>query len=57
MDVVSLKINRVGELTKARMFRDLCIDMGIIMTAEDSWGSEFATAAIAHLAHTVPSES
>ena len=56
MDVVNLKINRVGGLTKARMFRDLCIDMGIIMTVEDSWGSEIATAAIAHLAHTVPSE-
>ena len=56
MDVINLKINRVGGLTKARMFRDLCIDMGIIMTVEDSWGSEIATAAIAHLAHTVPSE-
>lgn len=56
MDVINLKINRVGGLTKARMFRDLCIDMGIIMTVEDSWGSEIATAAIAHLAHTVPRE-
>ena len=26
------------------------------MTVEDSWGSEIATAAISHLAHTVPSE-
>lgn len=56
MDVVNLKINRVGGLTKARLFRDLCIEMGIIMTVEDSWGSEIATAAIAHLAHTVPRE-
>ncbi len=56
MDVINLKINRVGGLTRARMFRDLCIEMGIAMTVEDSWGGEIATAAIAHLAHTVPQE-
>ncbi len=56
MDVINLKINRVGGLTKARMFRDLCIELGIIMTVEDSWGGEIATAAIAHLAHTLPSD-
>ena len=56
MDVINLKINRVGGLTKARMFRDLCIELGIVMTVEDSWGGEIATAAIAHLAHTLPQE-
>lgn len=54
MDVINLKINRVGGLTKARMFRDLCIELGIVMTVEDSWGGEIATAAIAHLAHSLP---
>ena len=55
MDVVNLKINRIGGLTKARTFRDLCINFGILMTIEDSWGGEIATAAIAHLAHSTPS--
>ena len=56
MDAINLKINRVGGLTKACLFRDLCLEMGIIMTVEDSWGSEISTAAIAHLAHTVPED-
>lgn len=54
MDQVNLKINRLGGLTKARQFRDLCISFGIYMTIEDSWGGEISTAAIAHLAHSTP---
>lgn len=54
MDLVNLKINRVGGLTKARQFRDLGHTLGITMTIEDSWGGEIATAAIAHLAHSTP---
>jgi L-alanine-DL-glutamate epimerase-like enolase superfamily enzyme len=54
MDIVNLKINRIGGLTKARQFRDLCVSMGITMTIEDTWGGEIATAAIAHLAHSTP---
>ena len=54
MDVINLKINRVGGLTKARQFRDLCVNMGITMTIEDTWGGEIATSAIAHLAHSTP---
>ena len=30
--------------------------MGIAMTIEDSWGGDIVTAAIAHLAHSTPSE-
>ena len=54
MDCVNLKINRIGGITRARQFRDLCVSMGITMTIEDSWGGEIATAAIAHLAHSTP---
>jgi len=54
MDQVNLKINRLGGLTKARQFRDLCVSFGIYMTIEDSWGGEISTAAIAHLAHSTP---
>ena len=54
MDLVNLKISRVGGITKARLFRDLCAELGIVMTIEDTWGGEIATAAIAHLAHSTP---
>ncbi len=56
MDVVNIKISKFGGLTRARQARDLCIDLGIAMTIEDSWGSDIVTAAIAHLAHSTPPE-
>jgi cis-L-3-hydroxyproline dehydratase len=54
MDVVNLKISKLGGLTKMRQARDLCVSMGIAMTLEDSWGSDIVTAAIAHVAHSTP---
>src|SRR5579862_2234457 len=54
MDVVNLKISKVGGLSKARQIRDLCVVLGIAMTIEDSWGGDVTTAAIAHLAHSTP---
>jgi L-alanine-DL-glutamate epimerase-like enolase superfamily enzyme len=56
MDVVNLKISKLGGLTKTRQARDLCVSLGIAMTLEDSWGGDIVTAAIAHLAHSTPSE-
>jgi len=55
-DVVNLKISKLGGLTKTRQARDLCVSMGIAMTLEDSWGGDITTAAIAHLAHSTPTE-
>jgi L-alanine-DL-glutamate epimerase-like enolase superfamily enzyme len=54
MDVINLKISKVGGLTRAREIRDLCVSAGIAMTIEDSWGGDIVTAAIAHLAHSTP---
>ena len=54
MDVINLKIGKVGGLTKARQIRDLCVSLGIAMTIEDSWGGDITTAVIAHLAHSTP---
>jgi cis-L-3-hydroxyproline dehydratase len=54
MDVVNLKISKLGGLTKTAQVRDLCVSMGIAMTLEDSWGGDVTTAAIAHLAHSTP---
>ncbi len=56
MDVVNLKISKLGGLTKTKQARDLCLSLGIAMTLEDSWGGDIVTAAIAHLAHSTPTE-
>jgi L-alanine-DL-glutamate epimerase-like enolase superfamily enzyme len=55
-DAINLKISKVGGLTKARQMRDLCISAGVVMTIEDTWGGDFVTAAIAHLAQSTPEE-
>src|SRR4029078_8527662 len=56
MDVVNLKISKLGGLTRTRQARDLCVTMGIAMTLEDSWGGDITTAAIAHLAQSTPEQ-
>lgn len=52
MDVINLKISKVGGLTRAVQIRNLCESLGIAMTIEDTWGGDIITAAIAHLAHS-----
>jgi L-alanine-DL-glutamate epimerase-like enolase superfamily enzyme len=54
MDVINIKISKFGGLTRARVVRDVCVELGIAMTIEDSWGGDVTTAAIAHLAHSTP---
>ena len=56
-DVVNIKISKFGGLSRARQARDLCVSLGIAMTIEDSWGGDITTAAIAHLAHSTPTEN
>jgi len=56
MDVINLKISKVGGLTKARLMRDVCVASGVPMIIEDPWGSDITTATIAHLAQSTPSE-
>ena len=56
VDVINLKIGRLGGLSKARLIRDVCVSLGISLTIEDTWGSQIADAAIAHLAHSTPRE-
>jgi L-alanine-DL-glutamate epimerase-like enolase superfamily enzyme len=54
MNIVNIKLSRVGGLTAARQMRDMCVAMGIAVTIEDSGGGDIVTAAIAHLAHSTP---
>ena len=56
MDVVNIKISKFGGLTKAHLARELCAQIGVAMTIEDSWGGDITTAAIAHLAHSTPTD-
>jgi len=56
MDVVNLKISKLGGITKLRQARDLCASLGIAVTIEDSWGSDITKAAIAHLTRTTANE-
>jgi L-alanine-DL-glutamate epimerase-like enolase superfamily enzyme len=56
MDVINLKISKVGGLTKARLIRDICVNAGVPMTIEDTWGGDIVTATIAHLAQSTPEE-
>jgi L-alanine-DL-glutamate epimerase-like enolase superfamily enzyme len=56
MDVVNLKISKLGGLTRSRQARDLAVSLGIAVTIEDTWGGDVATAAIAHLAQSTPPE-
>ena len=56
MDLINLKISKVGGLTNARLMRDLCVAHGIPMIIEDTWGGDIVTAAIAHLARSTPAD-
>ena len=56
VDVINLKIGRLGGLSKAKLIRDVCVSLGISLTIEDTWGSQIVDAAIAHLAHSTPRE-
>ncbi len=56
IDILNLKIGRMGGLTKSKLVRDLCVKLGISMTIEDTWGSQIGDAAIAHLAHSTPED-
>jgi L-alanine-DL-glutamate epimerase-like enolase superfamily enzyme len=47
---INLKVSRVGGLFPARVMGDLCVEVGIALTIEDTWGGDLCSAAVAHLA-------
>jgi len=51
---VGLKISKSGGLTQGRKQRDICLASGLVMSVQDTVGSEIAFAAIVHLAQTIP---
>jgi L-alanine-DL-glutamate epimerase-like enolase superfamily enzyme len=55
-DGVTIKIARVGGVGKAARMRDLCVDLRLPVTVEDTGGAEIDTAAMAHLSLSTPAE-
>lgn len=56
-ELVNIKINRVGGLTRARRLRDFCLATGITMLAMDTGGTVLADTAVAHFAQSIPASS
>jgi L-alanine-DL-glutamate epimerase-like enolase superfamily enzyme len=51
---ISIKLGRVGGLTKARRMRDFCVATGLRMNIEETGGSVIASTAAVHLAAATP---
>ena len=56
-ELVNIKINRVGGLTRARRLRDFCLATGITMLIMDTGGTVISDTGVAHFAQTIPKPS
>ncbi|WP_010101065.1 mandelate racemase/muconate lactonizing enzyme family protein [Verminephrobacter aporrectodeae] len=54
---MNLKVSKVGGLTRAKLMRDLCQELGVQVTIEDTWGGDVVSAASAHLAASTRARS
>lgn len=54
LDALNLKISRVGGMTKARVIRDVCMELGVPCFIQEPGGGDLAFAATAQLAHSIP---
>jgi L-alanine-DL-glutamate epimerase-like enolase superfamily enzyme len=57
LEAFNLKISKVGGLTKAKLMRDLAVELGLRVTVEDTWGGDLVTAAVSHLAASTPADT
>lgn len=55
-DGITVKLARVGGISRARLIRDLAVALRIPVTVEDTGGSDIATAAMVHMSLSTPSE-
>jgi len=55
-EICCLKISNLGGLSKARRVRDYLIENRMPVVAEDTWGGEITSAAVAHFAASTPAE-
>jgi cis-L-3-hydroxyproline dehydratase len=56
LDVARLKLSRFGGITPLRKARDICSAWGVGVSIEDSAGSDVVSAAILHLAASMPAD-
>ncbi len=56
MDAVAIKTSKFGGISRVRRARDLCVELGVKLCIEDTWGSDIATAAALHLATATPAK-
>jgi L-alanine-DL-glutamate epimerase-like enolase superfamily enzyme len=57
IDGVTLKIARLGGVSRTRLVRDVAVELGLQVTVEDTGGAQIDTAAIAHLSLSTPVEA
>lgn len=53
-DAITIKIARVGGITKAKLIRDVAVQIGLAVTVEDTGGAEIDTAAMIHMSLSTP---
>jgi cis-L-3-hydroxyproline dehydratase len=53
-DAVTIKLARVGGITRAALLRDVACELGVLVTIEDTGGSDIVTAAMAHASLSTP---
>ena len=53
-DGVTLKLQRVGGITRAVLMRDVAVELGLETTVEDAGGASLATAAVVHVGLGTP---
>ena len=53
-DGVTIKLARVGGVTRAALLRDVAVELGLTVTIEDTGGAEIATAAMIQLSLGTP---
>lgn len=54
MDALAVKTSKFGGISASRRARDLCLDLGVKMCIEDTWGSDITTMAAIHLGASTP---
>ncbi len=55
-DGVGLKVSKQGGLTRLRRQRDICRSAGLVVSVQDTVGSEIAFAAVLHAAQSTPKQ-
>ena len=55
-DGVTLKLSRIGGVTRTALLRDVAVELGLHVTVEDTGGADLDTAAIAHVSLSTPAQ-